>query len=175
MPIHYSPPARQTTSQARTSSTEAKLDRGPNLEGAALSRKEGRVQRRSSSFSRVVGVCPGTSRTIFKGPGTQGPTLAQYNHPGSHQYEPSLLAIMQKMTQIMAGLQAASSSEASRPPAFKTLSMKAPEFLYGTQPFKVRSFIHYCQLIFHNDPKNFSKDRKKVLYSTSFLIGRAAK
>ncbi|MBW0576995.1 hypothetical protein O181_116710 [Austropuccinia psidii MF-1] len=79
------------------------------------------------------------------------------------------------MTQIMANLQAASSSEASRPPAFKTPSMKAPECFDGTHPFKVRSFIQSCQLIFHNDLANFSQDRKKVLYATSFLIGRAEK
>ncbi|MBW0550554.1 hypothetical protein O181_090269 [Austropuccinia psidii MF-1] len=82
---------------------------------------------------------------------------------------------MQQMTQIMANLQAASFSEASRPPAFKTPSMKAPEFFVGTQPFKVRSFIQSCQLVSPNDPANFSQDRKKVLCSTSFLIGRAAK
>ncbi|MBW0499931.1 hypothetical protein O181_039646 [Austropuccinia psidii MF-1] len=46
--------------------------------------------------------------------GTGGPTLAQYNRPFSHQSEPSLLAIMQKMTRIMANLQAASPSESSR-------------------------------------------------------------
>ncbi|MBW0511548.1 hypothetical protein O181_051263 [Austropuccinia psidii MF-1] len=79
------------------------------------------------------------------------------------------------MTQIMANLQTASSYEASRPPAFKTLSMKAPEFFDGTQPFKLRSFIQSGQLISHNYPENFSQDRKKVLYSTSFLIGMAAK
>ncbi|MBW0547456.1 hypothetical protein O181_087171 [Austropuccinia psidii MF-1] len=72
---------------------------------------------------------------------TRRPTLAQYDQPVSHQSEPSLLAIMQQMTQIMANLQAASSSESSRPPAFKNQSMKAPECFYGTQPFKVRSFI----------------------------------
>ncbi|MBW0495976.1 hypothetical protein O181_035691 [Austropuccinia psidii MF-1] len=82
---------------------------------------------------------------------------------------------MQQMTQIMAKLKAASSSEASRPPAFKTPSMKAPKFFDGTQPFKVRSFIQYFQLIFHNDLANFSQYRKKALYGTSFLIGRAAK
>ncbi|MBW0574930.1 hypothetical protein O181_114645 [Austropuccinia psidii MF-1] len=155
MPLQHSPPARQTRSQARTQSfltptprapldgtpaasqLRAKLDRGPILEGAAPSRKEGRVPRRSSSFSGVVGVFPGTSRTIFKGPGedgaeeesdgtedvpapveasqdTGGPTLSQSNQPVSHWSEPSLLAIMQKMIQIMANLQAASSSEASR-------------------------------------------------------------
>ncbi|MBW0574086.1 hypothetical protein O181_113801 [Austropuccinia psidii MF-1] len=224
MPIQHSPPARQTRSQGRTqavltptprapldgtpavSQLRAKLDRGPTLEGAAPSRKEGRVPRRSSSFSGVVGGFPGTSRTIFKGPGedgeeedknsvqeeesdgtegvpapveasqgTGGPTLAQSNQPVSHQSEPSLLAIMQQMTQIMANLQAASSSEASRPPAFKNPSMKAPECFDGTQPFRVRRFIKSCQLIFHNDLANFTQDRKKVLYATLFLIGRAAK
>ncbi|MBW0580456.1 hypothetical protein O181_120171 [Austropuccinia psidii MF-1] len=107
--------------------------------------------------------------------GTGGPTLAQSNHPVSHQSEPSLLAIMRQMTQIMANLQAASSSEASRPPAFKTSSMEASECFDGTQPFKLRSFIKCCQLIFHNDPETFAQDRKKVYYATSFLIGRAAK
>ncbi|MBW0475418.1 hypothetical protein O181_015133 [Austropuccinia psidii MF-1] len=61
------------------------------------------------------------------------------------------------MTQILANLQAASSSEASRPPSFNTTSMKASECFDSTQPFK------------------FTQYRKKVLYATSFLIGRAAK
>ncbi|MBW0466649.1 hypothetical protein O181_006364 [Austropuccinia psidii MF-1] len=82
---------------------------------------------------------------------------------------------MQQTTQIMANLQEDSSSEASRPPAFNNPSMKAPECFDRTQPFKVRSFIQSCQLIFHNDPANFPQDRKKVLYATSFLIGRAEK
>ncbi|MBW0567596.1 hypothetical protein O181_107311 [Austropuccinia psidii MF-1] len=105
--------------------------------------------------------------------GTGRPTLSQSDQPVSHQSEPSLLAIMLQMTQIMANLQAASSSESSRPPSFKNPSMKAPEFFDGTQPFKVRSFIQSCQLIFHNDLANFCQDRKKFLYATSFLIGRA--
>ena len=224
MPVQHSPPARQTRSQARTqavltptprapldgtpavSQLRARLDRGPIMEGAAPSRKEGRGPRRSMSLSGVVGGFPGFSRTSPKvqgedgeeeeensveeeesngteaapapvgaSEGTRGPTLAQSDQPASHQSEPSLLAIMQQMTQIMANLQAASSSESSRPPAFKTPSMKAPECFDGTQPFKVRSFIQSCQLIFHNDPANFSQDRKKVLYATSFLVGRAAK
>ncbi|MBW0582222.1 hypothetical protein O181_121937 [Austropuccinia psidii MF-1] len=210
MPIQYSPPARKTRSQTRTQAVltpapraslygtpavpqlRAKLDRGPILEVAAPSRKEGRGPRRLSSFSAVVGGFPGTSRTIFRGSGEDGeeeekksvgeeesdgtegvpapvgasqvterPTLAQSNQPVSHQSEPSLLAIMQKMTQSMANLQAASSSEASILPAFRTPSMKAPECFDGTQPFKVRSFIQSCQLIFHNYPANFSQDRKK--------------
>ncbi|MBW0580634.1 hypothetical protein O181_120349 [Austropuccinia psidii MF-1] len=43
--------------------------------------------------------------------GTGGLTLAQSNQPSSHQSETSLLAIMQHITQIMANLQAESSSE----------------------------------------------------------------
>ncbi|MBW0537514.1 hypothetical protein O181_077229 [Austropuccinia psidii MF-1] len=107
--------------------------------------------------------------------GTRGPTLAQSDQPVSHQTELSLLAIMHQMIQIMANLQAAASSEISRPPAFKTPSMKAPECFDGTQPFKVRCFIQSCQLILHNYPANVSQDRKKVLYATSFVVGRAAK
>ncbi|MBW0581920.1 hypothetical protein O181_121635 [Austropuccinia psidii MF-1] len=71
----------------------------------------------------------------------RGQTLAQSDQPVSHQTEPSLLAIMQQMTQIMANLQAAASSDASRPPAFKTPSIKALECFYGTQPVKVGSLI----------------------------------
>ncbi|MBW0576074.1 hypothetical protein O181_115789 [Austropuccinia psidii MF-1] len=53
--------------------------------------------------------------------------------------------------------------------------MRAPECFDGTQPFQVRSFIQSCQFIFHNDPEKLPQDRKKVLYATSFIIGRAAK
>ncbi|MBW0587923.1 hypothetical protein O181_127638 [Austropuccinia psidii MF-1] len=200
MPIQHSPPARQTISQARTQAgltptprapldgtqavyqLRAHSDRGPNVEGAAPSRKEGTgpdeygeegeensVEEEGSDGTEGVPASPEAPQ------GTGGPSLAQSNQPVSHQSEPSLLAMMQQMTQIMANLQAASSTEASRPPAFKTQSMKAPEFFDRTQPFEFRSFIQSCQLIFHNDPESFSKDRKKVLYFTSFLIGRAAK
>ncbi|MBW0513877.1 hypothetical protein O181_053592 [Austropuccinia psidii MF-1] len=171
MPIQHSPPARQERSQASAQAVltptprapldgttgvpqlRSQLDRGPHVEG----RK--RAQKIKFFFRSSTG----------------GPTLAQSNQPFSHQSEPSLLAIMQKMTQIMANLQAASSYEASRTPAFKTPSMKEAECFYGNQPLKVRSFIHSCQLSFHNDPANFSQDRKKVIYATSFLIGRAGK
>ncbi|MBW0576316.1 hypothetical protein O181_116031 [Austropuccinia psidii MF-1] len=224
MPIKHSPPARQTRSQARAQyaltitprvpldgtpavlQLRAQLDRGPRMEGAAPSRKEGRGPRRSIPLSGAAGGFPGFSRTSLKVQGedddeeeensveeeesdgtegvpapvgasqsTGGPTLAQSDQPVSHQSEPSLLAIMQQMTQIMANIQAASSSGSSRPPAFKTPSMKAPDCFDGTHPFKVRSFLQSCQLIFHNDPASFSQERKKVLYATSFLIGRAAK
>ncbi|MBW0479288.1 hypothetical protein O181_019003 [Austropuccinia psidii MF-1] len=131
--------------------------------------EENSVKEEESDGTEGVPAPVGTSQ------GTGEPTLSQSNQPVSHQSEPSLLAIMQKMTQIMANLQAASSSEASRPPAFKTPSMKEPEFFDGTQPIKVRRFIQSFKLIFHNDPANFSQYRKKVLYATPFFIGRAAK
>ncbi|MBW0552359.1 hypothetical protein O181_092074 [Austropuccinia psidii MF-1] len=142
MPIQDSPPARQTRSQARTHAVltttprapldgtpavpklRAKLDRGTILEGAAPSRKEGRGPRRSSPWEggeeeednsveeEVSDGTEGVPAPVGESQGTEGPTLAQSNHPVSHQYELSLLAIMQKMTQIMGNLQAASSSEA---------------------------------------------------------------
>ncbi|MBW0583124.1 hypothetical protein O181_122839 [Austropuccinia psidii MF-1] len=70
----------------------------------------------------------------------------------------------------MANLQAASSSEASRSPAFKTSSRNSPECFNGTQPFKVRSFIDSCPLIVHNDPENLSQDRKKVFMPLHFSL-----
>ncbi|MBW0555931.1 hypothetical protein O181_095646 [Austropuccinia psidii MF-1] len=185
MPIQYSPAARQTISQARTQAVltstprapldgtpavpqlRAQLDRGPCEDGEE--EEENSVEEEESDGTE------GVPAPVEAPQGTGGPTLAQSNQPVSHHSEPYLLAIMQQMTQIMANLQEASSSEASRPPAFKTPSMKAPECFDGTQPFKVRSFIQSCQLIFHNDLANFSQDRKKVLYATSFLIGRDAK
>ncbi|MBW0480969.1 hypothetical protein O181_020684 [Austropuccinia psidii MF-1] len=174
MPIQHSTPARQTTSQARAQAVlnptpRAPLDRTPAVPqmraqfGRRITFQEGRkrttfkasgeageeekdnsVQEEESDGSEGAPALVGASQ------GTGGPTLAQYNQPVSHQFEPSLLAIMQKMTQIISNLQAASSSEESRSPAFKTPSIKAPEYFDGTQPFKVRIFIQSCQLIFHN-------------------------
>ncbi|MBW0572657.1 hypothetical protein O181_112372 [Austropuccinia psidii MF-1] len=172
MPIQHSPPCKWTGSQSRAQAVLttaprapvdgtsevpqlwAQLDRGPHLEEETPSRKEGRGPKTSSS---------------------RGPALAQSNHPVAHNPGPSLLAIMHQMTKIMANLQEASSSKVSRPTALKTPSMEAPDIFDGTWCFKVRSFIQSCQLIFHSDLGNVSQDRKQVLYSTLFLIGRAAK
>ncbi|MBW0573015.1 hypothetical protein O181_112730 [Austropuccinia psidii MF-1] len=92
-----------------------------------------------------------SSSPVGASQGTGGSHLAH-----SNQSEPFLLAIMKEMTQIMANLQAGSLSEASRPPSFKTPSMKAPDDFDGTQPFKVRDFIHPSQIIFHNEKENLS-------------------
>ncbi|MBW0467581.1 hypothetical protein O181_007296 [Austropuccinia psidii MF-1] len=148
MPVQHSPPARQTRSQAVLTPTprdpldgtpavpqlRAQLDRGPILEGAEPSRKEGRGPRISSPSEdgeeeeensveeeEAYGT-EGFTAPVGASQGTGGLTLSQSNQP-----EPSLLDLMQKMIQIMANLQAAPFPEASRPPAFKTPSMKAPE------------------------------------------------
>ncbi|MBW0463369.1 hypothetical protein O181_003084 [Austropuccinia psidii MF-1] len=106
----------------------------------------------------------------------QGSNLALSSQPLVSQTDPSLLKMMEQMTQFMGQLtQAVSPRDNSKAPAFKTPSMKAPDSFDGTQAHKLRGFIQSCQLIFHNDPANFFSDRKKVLYSTSFLTGRAGK
>ncbi|MBW0543500.1 hypothetical protein O181_083215 [Austropuccinia psidii MF-1] len=167
MPIQHSPPAR--TQAVLTPTPRAPLDGTPAVPDED-DEEEGEisVEEEESEGTEATPAPVGASQ------GTGRPTLAQSYQPVSHQSEPSLLAIMQQITKIMANLQAAS-SESSRPPAFKTTSMKAPECFDGTQPFKFRSFIHSCQLIFHNAPENFSQEMQKVLYATSFLIGRAKK
>ncbi|MBW0533877.1 hypothetical protein O181_073592 [Austropuccinia psidii MF-1] len=87
---------------------------------------------------------------------------------------PSLLKIMEKMATIMGQLsQEAAPRDNFKSPAFKTPSMKGPDSFDGTQAHKLRRFIQSCQLIFNNYPENFFSDRKKVMYSTLFLTGRA--
>ncbi|MBW0576557.1 hypothetical protein O181_116272 [Austropuccinia psidii MF-1] len=103
----------------------ANLDRGQNLQGEALSIQEGfgeddEEQEENSVEEEESYGTEGFSFPVWESQGTVGPTLAQYNKPTSYQSEPSLLAIMPQRTQIMANLKSASSSEASRPLAFKT-------------------------------------------------------
>ncbi|MBW0484585.1 hypothetical protein O181_024300 [Austropuccinia psidii MF-1] len=71
--------------------------------------------------------------------------------------------------------QAVSPRENSRAPESKTPSIKAPDSFEGTQAQGLRGFIQSCQSIFHNDTANFFFDRKRALYSNSFLTGRAGK
>ncbi|MBW0501333.1 hypothetical protein O181_041048 [Austropuccinia psidii MF-1] len=120
------------------------------MEGAEPFRKEGRGHRRLNSFSGVVGRFPGLSMITFKGPADNGEEEEENSVEEEESYgtegvpdpsEPSLFAIMQQITHIVANFQAASSSDSSRPPSLKTPSIKAPECFDGTQPFKVRSFI----------------------------------
>ncbi|MBW0491752.1 hypothetical protein O181_031467 [Austropuccinia psidii MF-1] len=200
MPIQHSTPARQTRTQAVLTTTprapldgtpsvpqlRAQLDRGPvwkeqhhprRKEEGQEDQADSHDEEEEDNYVEEEGSdgTEGAPAPVGVPQGTGGLTLGYSHQPFSHQSEPSLLAIMQQMTQIMANLKAASSPESSRPPAFKIPSMKAPKCFDETQPFKVKSLIQSWQLIFHNDPENFSQDRKKVLYATSFLIGRAPK
>ncbi|MBW0474428.1 hypothetical protein O181_014143 [Austropuccinia psidii MF-1] len=167
MPIQQSPPARKKRSQAITQavltpSPKAPLDGAPAVPQMRVKygrKEEGQEDQIPSQEWLAV-------FQDFQGPFSK--FLVKMS-------KTSLLDIMQQMTKVMANLQAASSPKSSRPPAFNTPSMREPECFDKTQPFKVRRFIQYCQLILHNDLANFSQDRKKVLYVTAFLICRAEK
>ncbi|MBW0476534.1 hypothetical protein O181_016249 [Austropuccinia psidii MF-1] len=194
MPIQHSPPARQTRSRGRA---QAVLTPTPR---ASLDRTQAVPQLRAQlDRDPLFGGFPGTSRTIFKGPGEDGEgeednsaeeensygtegvpapvgasqgiggqILAQSDQPVSHQSEQSLLAIMHQMAQIMANLKAASSSDSSRPPAFKTPSMKAPECFDGTQPFKIEP---YLSNLANQDPNYLLNSWKFIEFQLSTLFG----
>ncbi|MBW0497932.1 hypothetical protein O181_037647 [Austropuccinia psidii MF-1] len=82
MPVHHSPPAKNTRSQRNPAvltptarvplahspsvhQQSANLDRGPPIEGAAPSIREGMKSRRSRSFFGLLGSYPG----MFEGAG----------------------------------------------------------------------------------------------------------
>ncbi|MBW0575836.1 hypothetical protein O181_115551 [Austropuccinia psidii MF-1] len=105
---------------------------------------------------------------------TEAERLAHSNQPLVSQAEPSFLKMMEQMTQFMGKLtQAVYPRNNSKTPEFNTLSMKEHACFDGTKANKLGGFIQSCQFIFHNDPENFFSYRKKVLYSTSFITGRA--
>ncbi|MBW0472879.1 hypothetical protein O181_012594 [Austropuccinia psidii MF-1] len=189
MPFHHSPRAKNTRSQrhhdvltptARAPldhtpsihQLSANLDRGPPMEGASPSRKGAflkclEADQGEESEETVVAAAPEASKA---------PNLSPVNQPLVSQAEPNFLRMMEQMTQFMGQLtQAVSPRETSRAPAVNTPSMKEPDSFDGTKAYKLRGFIHSCQLIFHNDPERFFSDGKKVLYSASFLTGKAEK
>ncbi|MBW0538929.1 hypothetical protein O181_078644 [Austropuccinia psidii MF-1] len=171
------------------------------MEGEAPSRRGGVNSRRSRSFSGLFGGYPSISQgprsrsgeaedeeveeseetevaaALESVPEASGaPNPVPSSQPLVSQAETNFLKIMEQMTQFMGQLtQAVAPRHTSRAPEFKTPSMKAPYSFYGTKAYKFRVFIQSCQLICHNDPENLFSDSKKVLYSTSFLTGRAGK
>ncbi|MBW0495163.1 hypothetical protein O181_034878 [Austropuccinia psidii MF-1] len=205
MPVQHSPPEKNTRSQrnlAVLTPTErvpldctpsahqlsANLDRGPPMEGEAPSRRGGIKSKISRSFSGLLGDYPGMSEGARARLGeaedeegkdpeaSEAENLAHSNQPLVSQAEPTLLKMVEKMTQFMGQLtKEVSPRDYSKAPAFKTPSMKATDYFDGTQAHKLRGFIQSCQLIFHNDPGKLFSDWKKVLYSISFLTGRAGK
>ncbi|MBW0470521.1 hypothetical protein O181_010236 [Austropuccinia psidii MF-1] len=196
MPVQHSPPAKNTRSKRHQDvltptarapldrapslhQLSANLDRGPPMEGEAPSRRGGLKSRRSRSYSGLLGGYP----RIYQGPRSRSgeaedeegedseetevaaalagspefsraPNLAHFEQALVPQAEPNFLKMMEQMTQFMGQLvQEVAPRNTLKAPAFKTPSMKAPD-----------SF-----------DANFFSDRKKVLYSTSFLTGRAGK
>ncbi|MBW0573229.1 hypothetical protein O181_112944, partial [Austropuccinia psidii MF-1] len=143
------------------------FDRGPPLEGAEPLRRGGIKSRRSRSFSALLGGYPGMSEgareRLGEAEDEEGRTHS--NQPLVSQAEQNFLKMIERMTKFMGELtQVVAPRDNSKAPAFKTPSMKAPNYFDGTQAHKFRVFIQYCQLIFHNDPTNFFSDRNKVLY-----------
>ncbi|MBW0515640.1 hypothetical protein O181_055355 [Austropuccinia psidii MF-1] len=205
MPVHNSPPAKNTRSQRNPAvftptvrvplyctpsvyQPSENLYRGPPTEGKAPSRRGGMKSRRSRSFSGLFDGYPGMSEEEDSGEAEvvdalanpsevpQDSNLAPTNQPLVFQPDPSPLKIMEQTATIIRQLsQEAAPGDNPKAPSFKTPSMKAPYSFYDTQVHKLRGFIQSCQLIFHNDPANFFSDRNKVLYSTCFLTGRAGK
>ncbi|MBW0584290.1 hypothetical protein O181_124005 [Austropuccinia psidii MF-1] len=197
MPVHHSPPSKNTRSQRNqavlTPTERVPLDRTPSAHqlsakldrGAAPSRRGGMKSRRSRYFSGLLGGYPGMSEgsrarlgevedeegeesveeedsgetevedALANAPEVpQGSNLALFNQPLVSQTEPSLLKMMEQMTQCMGQLaQAVTPRDNSKAPAFKNSSMNAP----------------------YSFDANFFSDRRKALYSTSFLTGRAGK
>ncbi|MBW0527278.1 hypothetical protein O181_066993 [Austropuccinia psidii MF-1] len=98
------------------------------------------------------------------------------NEPLVSKPEPNFLKMMEQMTQLMGQItQNVHHRENSRASEFKTPSIKEADLFDGTKAHKLRGVIRFCQSIFHNDPEDVFYDRKKVLYSTSFVTGSAVK
>ncbi|MBW0575819.1 hypothetical protein O181_115534 [Austropuccinia psidii MF-1] len=107
---------------------------------------------------------------------SEAPNLAHSNQPPDSQAESNFLKMMKQMTQLMGQLtQEVAQRDTLKAPEFKISSMKTPYSFDGTKDHKFKGFIQYCQLIFNNHPENFFPDRKKLMYSNSFPIGRAGK
>ncbi|MBW0577157.1 hypothetical protein O181_116872 [Austropuccinia psidii MF-1] len=76
----------------------------------------------------------------------QGSNLALYSQPLVSQTDPSLLKMMEQMTQLMGQLtQAVAPRDNSKAPALKTQSMKAPDSFDGTEGHKLKGFIQSCK------------------------------
>ncbi|MBW0471397.1 hypothetical protein O181_011112 [Austropuccinia psidii MF-1] len=158
------------------------MDRGAPMEEEELSRprsrlgeavdKEGDVslEVKESAVTEVEAALEGSHKS------SKFPNEALSTQPLVSQAETNFLKMMDKMTQFMGQLtQSVSPRGNSRAPAYNTPSIKVPDSFDGTQAHKLRVFIQSCQLIFYNDPESLFSDRNKVLYSTSFLTGRAEK
>ncbi|MBW0577445.1 hypothetical protein O181_117160 [Austropuccinia psidii MF-1] len=148
------------------------ISQGPTSRSGEAEDEEGEesVEEEESEETEVAAALAGASEA------SEAPNPSHSNQPLVSQAEPNFLKMMGQMTKFMGQLtQAVSPRDNSKAPAFKTPSMKAPDSFDVTKAYKLRGFIQSCQLVFHNYPENFSTERKKVLYSASFLTSRAGK
>ncbi|MBW0470377.1 hypothetical protein O181_010092 [Austropuccinia psidii MF-1] len=193
IPVQHSPPAKNQRSQRkqavltpterdpldRTQSVHqlsANLDRGPPMEGEAPSRRGACLKGLEVVWGRGLRRMKWQLLLAGAPEASEAANLAHSNQPLVSQAEPNFLKMMGQMTQFIGQLtQEAAPRDNYKAPAFTAPSMKAPDSFDGAQAHKLREFIQYCQLNFHNDPANSFSDRKKVLYSTSFLTDRAGK
>ncbi|MBW0565510.1 hypothetical protein O181_105225 [Austropuccinia psidii MF-1] len=191
MPIQHSPLAKNTRSQRhqavltptarapldRTPSVHQlseNLDRGPQMEGAAPSRRGGHRSRsgeaedeegEESEEAEVEAALVGVAEA------SEAPNIAPSNQPLVSQAESSSLKMMEQMNQFMGKpTQGVSPRDTSRAPAFKTTSMKAPDCFDGTKAHKLRGFVESCQLVFHNDPENFSLKGRRLCTQLIFSL-----
>ncbi|MBW0543924.1 hypothetical protein O181_083639 [Austropuccinia psidii MF-1] len=149
-----------------------RISQGPRSRSREAEDKEGEesVEEEESEETKVAAALAGAPDA------SEAPNLAHYNKPLVSQAEQIFLKMMEQMTQFMGQLtKAVSPRDTSRSTELTNPSMKEPDSFGGTEAYKLRGFIQSCQLIFHNDPANIFSERKKVLYSTSFLTGRAGK
>ncbi|MBW0573783.1 hypothetical protein O181_113498 [Austropuccinia psidii MF-1] len=131
---------------------------------------EGSVEEEESEETEVETALAGVPEAA------EAANIAHSNQPLVSQAEPNFLKMMEQMTQCMGQLtQTVAPRVNSKAPSFKTQSMKALDLFDGTQAHKLRGFIQSCQMIFHNYLANIFSDKKKALYSTFFLTGRAGK
>ncbi|MBW0586481.1 hypothetical protein O181_126196 [Austropuccinia psidii MF-1] len=145
------------------------------MEGAAPSRR-GNVKSSLGGAEHEEGEESEETEVAGAPEASEAENLAHSNQPLVSQAEPKFLKMMEQMTQIMVQLtQEVSSRNNYKATQFKTPSMKAPDYFDSTKDHKLRGFIQAFQLVFHNDPENFFSERKKALYSISFLTSRAAK
>ncbi|MBW0583669.1 hypothetical protein O181_123384 [Austropuccinia psidii MF-1] len=104
MPIQHSPPERQTRSEARTQAVLTPTPIAP-LDGTpAGSSEDGEEEEEDSVEEEGSDGTEAAPAPVGASQATGRPYLAQFDQPVSHQSEPSSLAIMHQMTQIMANL-----------------------------------------------------------------------
>ncbi|MBW0495152.1 hypothetical protein O181_034867 [Austropuccinia psidii MF-1] len=141
------------------------------MEKEEPSRRGGVKSRRSRSFSGLLGGYP----SISQGPRSR--SREAEDEEGEESEEIQVAAPDDGADDSIYGTTHSSSfkRESSKAPALKTPPMKEPDFFDGTKAYKLRGFIQTCELTLHNDPESFFSERKKGIYSTSSLTGRARK